>query len=285
MLPSNARELERSPSSRVVRRSQLDLAAFPSFPFPRLGSTYAHTLEQRTVTANQSALGSGLGISPLEPPACVGRGVRPCALPLRSELSHNMASLLDDLDPYGSAAAQTDCIEVRLHGCAPRPSILQSQGADRVSLNPPTHAVRLQQSPRESTPGPHSPVRLLDLSFLAAVTPRSPERSALIDFSVSPPPPLYPSSQPSSRPDMAPVHLLDESFAVESPIRVFADTPSETGVGEDNQASDQEKENRPLPRPPRKRWSVMARLRDEHKNVPRQSLSPIKDLSPLRAGK
>ncbi|GAA5867751.1 hypothetical protein JCM3774_003400 [Rhodotorula dairenensis] len=173
-----------------------------------------------------------------------------------------MATLLDDLDPYG-AAALTDNSE----------------------------------SPRESTPGPNSPLRLLDLSFLAAVTPRSAERSALIDFSVSPPPPLYPSSQPSTQPDMAPVHLLDESFAVESPIRVFHDKSSETGAagrrprteeewerGATSAELHDEKENRPLPRPPRKRWSVMTKLRDEHQNAPRHSLSPIKDLSPLRAG-
>ncbi|KAG0665339.1 hypothetical protein C6P46_006786 [Rhodotorula mucilaginosa] len=159
-----------------------------------------------------------------------------------------MATLLDDLDPYGA----------------------QSHAAD---------AHDRKQSWRESTPddAPASPItRLLDLSFLAAVTPRSPERSALIDFSVSPPPPLYPSSKPSAQPDMAPVHLLDnDSFAIESPIR-----SSEAGW----QA--EEKENRPLAKPARKRWSVMTKLREEQEqrqDRPRQSSPPVKDLSPFRA--
>lgn len=147
-----------------------------------------------------------------------------------------------------------------------------------LSLSP---AVRFTQW-RESTPddAPASPIRLLDLSFLAAVTPPSPERSALIDFSVSPPPPLYPSSKPSAQPDMAPVHLLDDSFAVnESPIRVGSNSDDAAGP----QA--EEKENRPLARPARKRWSVMTKLREEQQqNLPRQSSPPVKDLSPFRAG-
>ncbi|GAA5990600.1 hypothetical protein JCM10908_003147 [Rhodotorula pacifica] len=169
-----------------------------------------------------------------------------------------MSSLLDDLDPYG--------------------------GAERVE---PRENVQFADSLLDSTPGCESPVRLLDLSFLAAVTPRSAERSALIDFSVSPPPPLYPSSRPSTQPDLAPVHLLDDSFAVESPIRAQIDedaSVSAMATASRQQPGQEERENRP-PRPARKRWSVMTRLREEKQQpFSRQSLSPIKDLSPLRAG-
>lgn len=158
-----------------------------------------------------------------------------------------MPTLLDDLDPYGAQSRHGD-------------------GHDRMW--------------RESTPddAPASPIRLLDLSFLAAVTPRSPEPSALIDFSVSPPPPLYPSSKPSAHPDMAPVHLLDDSFAIESPIRVGSNSNNAAGP----QA--EEKDNRPLARPARKRWSVMTKLREEQQQeLPRHSSPPVKNLSPFRA--
>lgn len=192
-----------------------------------------------------------------------------------------MATLLDDLDPYGAQAHQESGRDRQVCcGAVSQPGEDVSKGLTRLSLSPrrPLH-----QSWRESTPddAPTSPItRLLDLSFLAAVTPRSPERSALIDFSVSPPPPLYPSSKPSAQPDMAPVHLLDnDSFAVaESPIRVGSNSDGAAGP----QA--EKREERPQPRPARKRWSVMTKLREEQAQLPRQSSPPVRDLSPFRAG-
>lgn len=184
-----------------------------------------------------------------------------------------MPTLLDDLDPYGAQSRHGDG-----HDRMVRCRAVSLTGGKRSSQS--AHLSRFIQW-RESTPddAPASPIRLLDLSFLAAVTPRSPEPSALIDFSVSPPPPLYPSSKPSAHPDMAPVHLLDDSFAIESPIRVGSNSNNAAGP----QA--EEKDNRPLARPARKRWSVMTKLREEQQQeLPRHSSPPVKNLSPFRAG-
>ncbi|POY76123.1 hypothetical protein BMF94_0846 [Rhodotorula taiwanensis] len=180
-----------------------------------------------------------------------------------------MNRILDDLDPYAGQAPSVHA------------SFIQSTDSDSVDWLASLGA----GYPRRRGHGGGS--------FDAA------ERSALIDFTASPPaPPPAAHGDPSStsRPRRtAPLSLLDDSFAYDSsPIRIT--------VAEDSDASTETAYLPPIEepsrievkenvgngaatraRPVRKRWSVMSRLKDEQETQSRSSLSPpAKQLTPLK---
>lgn len=115
----------------------------------------------------------------------------------------------------------------------------------------------------------------------------SDRSAALIDFTASPPPlhPAVPTTGGSTVPRPAFHHLLDDSFALESPPRLPLSAPEPAETAPPPVASPPEEDSPPVARPARKRWSVMTRLRDEARvQEARKSLSPIRGFSPTQSG-
>ncbi|BGP53556.1 hypothetical protein JCM8202v2_001115 [Rhodotorula sphaerocarpa] len=115
----------------------------------------------------------------------------------------------------------------------------------------------------------------------------SDRSAALIDFTASPPPlhPAVPTTGGSTVPRPAFHHLLDDSFALESPPRLPLSAPEPAETAPPPVASPPEEDSPPVARPARKRWSVMTRLRDEARvQEARTSLSPIRGFSPTQSG-